>query len=339
MQIEAASQKKLLLAQTQQWEMDRLKLQEMQKNAEIESARQQEEANAAREGAQRLLEEFKKKEALLNAKVEEKLKELKEMEASLNNQVQQSEVAAAKEEAAALLKEFKEKEGKLNAKIQQNEQEAARLQAVSIAARQQADALVEREKFLAREAELNAKIVEQQLALEKNKNSEATRRLRKMQAQLEKLQKQNLEHEQNLAAFNNLVMDKDDQTLVSELTGHDKGGIAPQYTERDDPSIDGTCKVNKCGIEFSDQGCFVNCAEEGGFEMMVQGFLQWFMGDGEKSCGSSFWECSTLDDDATFQEKKADYKKKKKMMKEEEAKKGAKKEVVKTETMKSTNSV
>ena len=342
MQIEAASQKKLLLAQTQQWELDRLKLQEMQKNAEIESARQQEEANAAREGAQRLLEEFRKKEALLNAKVEEKLKELKEMETSLNNQVEQnakSEVAAAKEEAAALLKEFKDKEGKLNAKIQQNEQEAARLQAVSIAARQRADALVEREKFLAREAELNAKIVEQQLALEKNKNSEATRRLRKMQAQLEKLQKQNLEHEQNLAAFNNLVMDKDDQTLVSELTSHDKGGIVPQYTERDDPSTDGNCYVNKCGIEFSDQGCFVNCAEEGGFEMMVQGFLKWFMGDGEKSCGSSFWECSTLDDDATFQEKKAYYKKKKKMMKEEEAKKGAKKEVVKTETMKSTNSV
>ena len=331
MQIEAASQKKLLLAQTQQWEMDRLKLQEMQKNAEIESARQQEEANAAREGAQRLLEEFKKKEALLNAKVEEKLKELKEMETSLNNQVEQnakSEVAAAKEEAAALLKEFKDKEGKLNAKIQQNEQEAARLQAVSIAARQRADALVEREKFLAREAELNAKIVEQQLALEKNKNSEATRRLREMQAQLEKLQKQNLEHEQNLAAFNNLVMDKDDQTLVSELTSHDKGGIVPQYTERDDPSTDGNCYVNKCGIEFSDQGCFVNCAEEGGFEMMVQGFLKWFMGDGEKSCGSSFWECSTLDDDATFQEKKAYYKKKKKKMKEEEAKKVAKKEVV-----------
>lgn len=350
MKIEAASQKKLLLAQTQQWELDRLKLQEMQKNAEIESARQQEEANAAREGAQRLLEEFKKKEALLNAKVEEKLKELKEMEASLNNQVEQnaeSEVAAAKEEAAALLKEFKDKEGKLNTKIQENELEAARLQAVSIAARQQADALVEREKFLAREAELNAKIVEQQLALEKNKNSEATRRLGQMQAQLEELQKQNLlakkneqnlGHEQNLAAFNNLVMDKDDQTLVSELTGHDKGGIAPQYTVRDDPTTDGNCNVNKCGIEFSDEGCFVNCAEEGGFEMMVQGFLKWFMGDGENSCGSSFWECSTLDD-ATFQEKKADYKKKKMMMKEEEAKKGAKKEVVKTETMKSTNSV
>ena len=206
--------------------------------------------------------------------------------------------------------------------------------AVSIAARGQLDALVEREKFLAREAELNAKISEHQLALEKNKNSEATRRLEGMQAQLQELQlqnllakenlaKQNLEYEQNLVAFNNLVMDKDDQTMVSELSG--LVGIPHQYDERDDSTTDHHFNANKCGIEFSDNGCNVNCAKDG-FEMMVPEFLKWFMGDGENSCGSSFWECSSLDGDAAFKEKKANYKKKKKKkkMKEEE------------ETMKST---
>jgi len=66
--------------------------------------------------------------------------------------------------------------------------------------------------------------------------------------------------------------DKDDQTLVSELTGHVQMEDNKAYKDNT-PSYQ---PADKCGVEFNSRGINIDCGGLSSFEDTVQGFLQWF---------------------------------------------------------------